>query len=110
MFEHDYSVQDKVMRVCDSITHQGIGGQLITLEFGLSKEEVLSLAAEGNWANLNFLKRRINDSLSPQEIIHMAQEIDINDSILDFLNSKLYYGKVNGLGYIVSEDELKEVV
>lgn len=110
MFEHDYSVQDKIMVVNDSITHQGIGGQPIRLEFGLTKEEVVSLAAEGNWANVNFLKRRIDDSICHEDIIRMAQNHSSDILNEEFLNSKLYYGKVNDLGYVVSEDELKEVV
>ena len=43
----------------------------------------------GNWACLNFTDRR--------------EDFDCN------FPHKLYYGKVNGLGYVVAEDELEEV-
>ena len=108
--EHDCSVEGKVMRVSDSVKHQSIGGEDIILEFGLTKEEVLSLAAEGNWANVNFLKRRYDDSLSVQEIVDMVREFDSGLIDADFLEQKLYYGKVNGLGYVVAEDELSEIL
>lgn len=89
MYKHDDTVRDKVMRVVESVDHQGIGGQTIILEFGLSCNEVFELSVSGNWACMNFTDRR-------------------EDFAYNFPH-KLYYGKVNGLGYIVAEDELEEV-
>lgn len=77
------------MKVKDHIEHQGIGGKEIRIEFPLSNDEVLDIANEGNWACCNFIERR-------------------PDFNCDF-PYKLYYGKVDGLGYVVSEDELEEV-
>ena len=89
MYKHDDTVRDKVMRVVDSVTHQGIGGQTITLEFGLSCDEVFDQSMLGNWACMNFINRR-------------------DDFNCNFPH-QLYYGKVNGLGYVVAEDELEEI-
>lgn len=109
MYEHDYSVQGDIMLVDESIKHQDIGGKQIVLEFSLPKEEVFSLAAEGNWANVNFLKRHINEDMDPQEVIDMVRNFDSEVMDASYLDEKLYYGKVNGLGYVVTASELKEI-
>lgn len=68
--------------------YRDLGGKLFTIEFEVPKEEVLWKGVmEGNWACRNFIERR-------------------NDFDHEFSN-KLYYGKIDGLGYIISEDELE---
>ena len=76
----------------EGITHQVIGGQeFIVDEYvtnTLTNESVFDNALKGNPACLNFIERRP-----------------------DFRKGfpyKLYYGHVNGLGYIVAEDEFIE--
>lgn len=78
-------------RVKGNITHQGIGGKEIRLEFEIKrKAEVLEKACfEGNYACKNFMNRR-------------------KDFKYDF-PYKIYYGKVGNLGYVVSEDELEDL-
>lgn len=78
------------MKVKKSVTHQGIGGK----EFKIDKTVTLTNSDVihkgifgGNWACRNFLDRR------PDFTINFPY--------------KLYYGHVNGLGYVVSEDELE---
>lgn len=81
-------------RVSKKVTHQDIGGKIINIDEGvtehLTKFEVMEKAEEGNPACFNFVMRRP----------------DFN--VLSW-GYKLYYGHVDGLGYIVSEDELEEV-
>lgn len=80
-----------IRRIKPHVTHQDIGGksfeidQVITNQ--LSNDNVFNSAMTGNFACYNFIKRRI----------------DFNRNF----PHKLYYGKVNGLGYIVAEDELE---
>lgn len=81
-----------VKRIKKSVTHQGIGGQEFIVDEYVTKtltnDEVLYNALNGNPACLNFAKRRLDfNKLFPY---------------------KLYYGKVNGLGYVVAEDEFIE--
>ena len=91
MFEHDNSVLGQEYFVSKEVHHQDIGGKRIILEFGLSVGEVVQLSIiEGNWACKNFMDRR-------------------SDFNYDF-DKKLYYGKVGGLGYIIAEDELVEII
>ena len=69
-------------------TYRGLGGKTFQIEFEVSKEEVVTKAlTEGNWACYNFMERRK----------------DFNT----FWTQKLYYGKIDGLGYIIAEDELQ---
>lgn len=81
-------------RVSKKVTHQDIGGKIINIDDKISetltKQEVWRLAQEGNPACFNFVMRR--------------QDFDILT-----WSYKLYYGHVDGLGYVVSEDELEEV-
>lgn len=77
-----------------SILHQGIGGEIFTIDENITKtltnDNVFENAfVNGNIACLNFVKRR-------------------PDFKCDFPH-KLYYGKVHGLGYIVAEDELEKI-
>ena len=78
-------------KIKKKIKHQNIGGkefivdELITKN--LSPEEVFRNAMTGNFACLNFVKRRS-----------------------DFKHGfyyKLYYGHVDGLGYVMAEDEFE---
>ena len=75
-----------------NITHQGIGGRRIVIDEKvtetLTNEEVWKLSSQGNPACYNFCKRRR----------------DFNRNF----PYKLYYGKVDNLGYVVAEDELIE--
>ena len=75
-------------RIKKDVRHQGIGGSEIFIEFELNPDDVLEKGAMGNWACFNFMKRR-------------------KDFKYGFPH-KLYYGKVNGLGYVVAEDELED--
>lgn len=68
-------------------TYRGLGGKTIQIEFEVSKDEVITKMAEGNWACYNFCDRRK----------------DFNR----FFQKKLYYGKVDGLGYVIAEDEIE---
>lgn len=76
----------------DSILHQGIGGKEFIIDRNITEtltpDEVFNQAYTGNLACFNFIKRR--------------HDFDRN------FEYKLYYGKVNGLGYIVAEDEFKD--
>lgn len=83
-------IRGRQYRLIESIKHQGIGGQVIILEKKVDKEEVVKNAMEGNIACFNFFTRRL----------------DFNHEF----NQTLYYGKVNGLGYVVAEDELEEEI
>lgn len=81
----------KLKTVKTSITHQNIGGKTIIIDEQitdtLNNDEVFDRAMTGNWACHNFIKRR-------------------KDFNKDF-PYKLYYGKIDGLGYIVAEDEIE---
>lgn len=76
----------------NEIKHQDIGGKEFIVDENitetLSPEEIFRQAISGNFACMNFIKRR--------------QDFDY-----DF-EHKLYYGKVDGLGYIVAEDEFEK--
>ncbi len=76
----------------NEIKHQDIGGKEFIVDENitetLSPEEIFRQAYSGNFACMNFIRRR-------------------SDFNYDF-EHKLYYGKVNGLGYIVAEDEFKK--
>lgn len=75
-------------RLKKSFTYRNLGGKEILIEFEVKKEEVLHKAlVEGNWACYNFMDRR--------------KDFNIN------FTKKLYYGKVDCLGYVVAEDELE---
>lgn len=70
-----------------NFTYRNLGGKTFQIEFEVSKNEVLQRATEGNWACYNFMERRK----------------DFNYT----WTKKLYYGKIDGLGYIIAEDELQ---
>ena len=76
----------------NEVTHQDIGGKEFIVDENitetLSNDEVFTQAVMGNWACKNFVDRRP----------------DFNHNF----DHKLYYGKVDGLGYIVAEDEIKK--
>ncbi len=80
----------------DSVQHQGIGGKKFIVDEQitetLSNEEVCRQSIMGNIACINFINRRK----------------DFTDILTNHFEHKLYYGKVDGLGYIVAEDEFKE--
>ncbi len=91
----------KTYIIKESVTHQDIGGKILMVDDRdqritdtLTKDMVISNALEGNFACMNFIERR--------------QDFD-PESILDFPH-KLYYGHVGGLGYVVAEDEIEEVL
>ena len=79
------------MRIKEGIEHQGIGGQeFIIDEFvteTLTNEKCLEEACTGNWACHNFMERRPDFKYK--------------------FPHKLYYVKVNGLGYVIAEDEIE---
>lgn len=79
----------KNYKIKEHVTHQGIGGKEITIERLVTMDEVDVKAWNGNPACFNFIKRR-------------------EDSMMLPYNTILGYGHVNGLGYIVCEDELYE--
>lgn len=86
----------KLYRVKDFVEHQGIGGKILTIDERdckitdtLTNNNVFGEAMSGNWACKNFVDRR-------------------DDFDCDF-RYKLYYGHVEGLGYVVAEDEIEEV-
>ena len=79
----------EIRLISSAIDHQNIGGKEFIVDEQitptLTNWEVFMQATKGNWACYNFIKRR-------------------EDFDGDF-EHKLYYGKVDGLGYIVAEDE-----
>lgn len=84
----------KIKKLKKNIKHQDIGGKDFIIDDKISEtltnSDVFNKGMlEGNWACYNFIQRR-------------------PDFKFDF-SYKLYYGKVNGLGYIVAEDEFEEV-
>ena len=82
----------EIKRIKKEITHQNIGGKKFIVDEEITKtltnNEVFLKALDGNWACHNFVERR-------------------PDFAYDF-PYKLYYGKVDGLGYIIAEDEFDE--
>ncbi len=80
-----------IRRIKPHVFHQGIGGKDFIIDYtitnGLTNDKVFNLGLGGNIACYNFLRRR-------------------PDFNRDFPH-KLYYGKVDGLGYVVAEDELE---
>lgn len=80
-----------IRRIKPHIKHQGIGGKDFIVDIAvtdtLTNDEVFNLGISGNFACYNFLRRR-------------------PDFNRDF-PYKLYYGKVDGLGYIIAQDELE---
>lgn len=83
----------EIRRIKKHIKHQGIGGKEIIIDENisstLSPENVYDQAMIGNIACWNFIHRR-------------------HDFDYMLFEHKLYYGKVDGLGYIVAEDELEK--
>lgn len=81
-------------RVSKNVTHQDIGGKVINIDTQISKDltkyEVWEKAQQGNPACFNFVMRR--------------KDFDIVS-----WSHKLYYGHVDGLGYIVADDELEDL-
>lgn len=81
-----------IRKIKKGITHQGIGGKEFIVDVDITRtlnpDKVFEMGISGNIACYNFLNRRK----------------DFNSSF----PFKLYYGKVDGLGYIVSEDELEK--
>lgn len=81
-----------IKTIKESITHQDIGGKDFIIDeqvtATLTNDEVFHKALNGNMACMNFVDRRP----------------DFNY----MFPYKLYYGKIDGLGYIISEDEFKE--
>lgn len=69
-------------------SYRSLGGKKFIIEFEVPKIEVFRKSNEGNWACYNFVERR--------------NDFD------QFFRHKLYYGKIEGLGYIIAEDELEE--
>lgn len=85
-----------IKRVSKKVTHQDIGGKEFIIDdkvtADLTYSEVYEKGTMGNPACLNFILRR-PDFLS-DEFKH---------------KHKLYYGHVDGLGYIVADDELEDL-
>ena len=70
------------------VTHQNIGGKEFIPERELNIDDVIWKGCfEGNWACRNFLDRK--------------------DEALGVTRPRVYYGKVDNIGYIVCEDELE---
>ena len=76
-----------MLRVKESVKHQGIGGKEFVPDFEVSAEEVAKKANECNWACRNFCGRRKDFSSK--------------------FDKKLYYGHVGVLGYVICKDELE---
>lgn len=77
-------------RIKKSLKYRNLGGKTFWLEFEVKAKDIPNKIAEGNWACYNFIDRRPDF-----------------DSCL--FSKKLYYGKVDNLGYIICEDELESV-
>ena len=85
---NDYK-EPKIAVIIDSVEHQGIGGKEIVIE----KEGTLSYILDKTFTDMTIAE------------IQFAKRYDIANKDE---NTKLYYGHVDGLGYFVAEDELKE--
>lgn len=85
----------------DNIKHQGIGGQQIRIEKeGTMKYIYDTYMNDYTIAMYNFILRR-PDIMSTNML---------EDGTLDNENTKIFYGHINGLGYFIAEDEIKEVL
>lgn len=84
-------LQNNTRIIKDNISHQGIGGKIFIIDEAITEtltpSVIFNKASSGNLACFNFIKRRY--------------DFNIN------FPYKLYYGKVEGLGYIIAEDEFK---
>ncbi len=80
-----------IRKIKKDISYRDLGGKDFVVDYAvtntLNNDEVFNNALCGNYACYNFLRRRP----------------DFNRNF----PHKLYYGKVKGLGYIISEDELE---
>lgn len=81
-----------IRKMKEGIIHQGIGGKDILIDLNISHQlnpsYIIKEARSGNIACKNFISRR-------------------RDFDVDF-PFRLYYGHINGLGYIVSDDEMQK--
>lgn len=78
-------------RIKKSVKHQNIGGKECIIDESVSKDltpQYIIDICDNNWACYNFVTRR--------------KDFDKN------FPHKLYYVKVDGLGYVVAEDELEK--
>jgi hypothetical protein len=104
-----------MFRVKKEITHQNIGGKEFIVDDIISNQLNLDVVynkavLEHNIACINFLNRR-------PDIIEKftAYEDPANDPYIrtkidnEIKSTKVLYGHVENLGYIVTEDELEEV-
>ena len=83
-----------IKQIKPHVAHQGIGDKLFIVDEQITKtltnDSVFDMGmVQGNWACRNFIMRR--------------RDFDSN------FPHKLYYGKVDGLGYVVAEDELEDL-
>lgn len=79
------------VKLVDNISHQGIGGQTMLIEKSGTMSYILNMPCdEYTIAVHNFIVRR-DDIFTVDE------------------NMPIYYGHVNGLGYFIAQDEIKEV-
>lgn len=81
-----------LVTLIDSITHQGIGGQVMRIEKEGTMKYISDMSCDEYTITVhNFIVRR-DDIFTIDE------------------NMKIYYGHVNNLGYFIAEDEIKEVL
>lgn len=89
-------------KIKETVEHQNIGGKIILIDEKITEElspvTVFMEAGCGNIACYNFVDRR--------EDFRDCFSIEGPELVFPY---KLYYGKIDGLGYIVAEDELEEV-
>lgn len=83
-----------IKRISKKVTHQGIGGKEFIIDeqitSTLTNDELIRQFNNGNLACFNFVERRPDFSYA--------------------FPHKLYYVKVNNLGYIIAEDEIETEV
>ncbi len=89
-----------IQRIKKEVTHQGIGGKEFIVDeqitTTLNPSEIWEQCNKGNYACLNFITRR--------------KDFDpVDDKDLNF-PYKLYYVKVEGIGYIIAEDEIETIM
>lgn len=82
-----------IKKISNKVTYRDLGGEMFIVDEGitetLTNDKVFEMGMlHNNWACYNFIQRR-------------------RDFKHDF-PYKLYYGKVDGLGYIMAEDEFVE--
>lgn len=77
----------KTRKIKKDFKYRDLGGKTIDIEYTISNFDIVKKLSEGDWICYNFIDRR--------------PDFDA------WFTHTLYYGKVDGMSYIISEDELE---